>query len=200
MLMIIISIQSQTIVTRRHLFLLMICGLIFGIWREAIKVLTLLTSSLLIWKIGYHISRVSSYSLQYLIVQQFEGSIRLIDLRQSALCDSHSKFYGTSTWTRVHYQRSSFVINMKMILYIFDKFECCLSEEWLQVLTGAESPGGDANGNSFDHTTKLLHLAWHPTENSIACLRPTVCTYTMLEEKKKHPQMEKEALATCETE
>lgn len=29
--------------------------------------------------------------------------------------------------------------------------------------------GVDANGNSFDFTTKLLHLAWHPTENSIAC-------------------------------
>ncbi|KAH0943260.1 LOW QUALITY PROTEIN: hypothetical protein HID58_002897, partial [Brassica napus] len=110
------------------------------------------------------------------------------------------------------------------------QFECCLSEEWLQVLTGMfeihinffefillfsnntpaisseclvfprESPEGDANGNSFDHTTKLLHLAWHPTENSIACLRPTVCTCTMLEEKRKHPQIEKEALATCETE
>jgi len=35
--------------------------------------------------------------------------------------------------------------------------------------TGAESTGVDANGNSFDFTTKLLHLAWHPTENSIAC-------------------------------
>ncbi|KAL2483172.1 Serine/threonine protein phosphatase 2A 55 kDa regulatory subunit B beta isoform [Forsythia ovata] len=37
------------------------------------------------------------------------------------------------------------------------------------VRRGAESPGVDANGNSFDFTTKLLHLAWHPTENSIAC-------------------------------
>lgn len=27
----------------------------------------------------------------------------------------------------------------------------------------------DANGNSYDFSTKLLHLAWHPTENSIAC-------------------------------
>ncbi|RRT55684.1 hypothetical protein GW17_00019992, partial [Ensete ventricosum] len=27
----------------------------------------------------------------------------------------------------------------------------------------------DANGNSCDFTTKSLHLAWHPTENSIAC-------------------------------
>ncbi len=36
-------------------------------------------------------------------------------------------------------------------------------------ITGAESPGVDANGNTFDFTTKLLHLAWHPTENSIAC-------------------------------
>ncbi|KAE8688550.1 hypothetical protein F3Y22_tig00110963pilonHSYRG00042 [Hibiscus syriacus] len=37
------------------------------------------------------------------------------------------------------------------------------------VRRGAETPGVDANGNSFDFTTKLLHLAWHPTENSIAC-------------------------------
>ncbi|KAK6128028.1 hypothetical protein DH2020_038231 [Rehmannia glutinosa] len=37
------------------------------------------------------------------------------------------------------------------------------------VRRGAESPGVDANGNSFDFTTKLLHLAWHPSENSIAC-------------------------------
>ena len=36
-------------------------------------------------------------------------------------------------------------------------------------VTGADSPGVDANGNSFDFTTKLLHLAWHPSENSIAC-------------------------------
>ncbi|RWW73931.1 hypothetical protein BHE74_00018168 [Ensete ventricosum] len=35
--------------------------------------------------------------------------------------------------------------------------------------TGAENQGVDANGNSLDFTTKLLHLAWHPTENSIAC-------------------------------
>ncbi|KAH9612454.1 hypothetical protein KSS87_011241 [Heliosperma pusillum] len=34
---------------------------------------------------------------------------------------------------------------------------------------GSESPGVDSNGNSFDFTTKLLHLAWHPSENSIAC-------------------------------
>uniref|UniRef100_A0A7N2R4D6 Uncharacterized protein n=1 Tax=Quercus lobata TaxID=97700 RepID=A0A7N2R4D6_QUELO len=37
------------------------------------------------------------------------------------------------------------------------------------VRRGAESPGVDANGNSFDFTTKLLHLAWHPSEKSIAC-------------------------------
>lgn len=39
----------------------------------------------------------------------------------------------------------------------------------LAYVAGAESPGADANGNSFDFTTKLLHLAWHPSENSIAC-------------------------------
>ncbi|KAI3926848.1 hypothetical protein MKX01_032763 [Papaver californicum] len=33
-----------------------------------------------------------------------------------------------------------------------------------------DSPGADVNGNSsFDFSTKLLHLAWHPTENSLAC-------------------------------
>ncbi|GKV35713.1 hypothetical protein SLEP1_g43943 [Rubroshorea leprosula] len=36
------------------------------------------------------------------------------------------------------------------------------------VRRGAESPSVDANGNSFDFTTKLLHLAWHTTENSSA--------------------------------
>lgn len=36
-------------------------------------------------------------------------------------------------------------------------------------LLGAENPGIDANENAFDFTTKLLHLAWHPTENSLAC-------------------------------
>ncbi|KAG6471991.1 hypothetical protein ZIOFF_069446 [Zingiber officinale] len=34
--------------------------------------------------------------------------------------------------------------------------------------TGAES-SSDSNGNSYDFTSKLLHLAWHPTENLIAC-------------------------------
>ncbi|TVU07911.1 hypothetical protein EJB05_41288 [Eragrostis curvula] len=37
------------------------------------------------------------------------------------------------------------------------------------VRRGGENSGVDANGNSFDFSTKLLHLAWHPTENSIAC-------------------------------
>lgn len=49
---------------------------------------------------------------------------------------------------------------------IFPKFD--YSVDWGTV-PGADSPGVDANGNSFDFTTKLLHLAWHPTENSIAC-------------------------------
>ncbi|CAL5439542.1 unnamed protein product [Camellia sinensis] len=213
-----------------------------------------------------------------------KGSIRLIDLRQSALCDTHSKLFeeqeapgsrsffteiiasisdikfgkdgryilsrdymtlksmedmGNASYTfpsvasQLNYRRNDewlWDINMdsgpvstfqvheylrpKLCdLYendsIFDKFECCLSGEGMRVATGsysaeattleasknpmrkqvqtpsrpsrslssitrvvrrgAESPGVDANGNSFDFTTKLLHLAWHPTENSIAC-------------------------------
>ncbi|KAI5665477.1 hypothetical protein M9H77_15330 [Catharanthus roseus] len=199
-----------------------------------------------------------------------KGSIRLIDLRQSALCDSHSKLFeeqeapgsrsffteiiasisdikfakdGRYILSRDYMTLKLWDINMdsgpvatfqvheylrpKLCdLYendsIFDKFECCLSGDGLRVATGsysnlfrvfgcsagsteattleasknpmrrqvptpsrptrslsssitrvvrrgAESPGVDANGNSFDFTTKLLHLAWHPTENSIAC-------------------------------
>ncbi|KAG6398008.1 hypothetical protein SASPL_139458 [Salvia splendens] len=199
-----------------------------------------------------------------------KGSIRLIDLRQSALCDSHSKLFeeheapgsrsffteiiasisdikfarnGRYILSRDYMTLKLWDINMDSCpvstfqvheylrpklcdLYendsIFDKFECCLSGDGQRVATGsysnlfrvfgcgpvsteattleasknpmrrqvqtpsrpsrslgssitrvvrrgAESPGVDANGNSFDFTTKLLHLAWHPSENSIAC-------------------------------
>ncbi|KAJ0755609.1 putative transcription factor WD40-like family [Helianthus annuus] len=196
-----------------------------------------------------------------------KGSIRLIDLRQSALCDRHSKLFeeqespgSRSFFTEIiasisdikfsrdgRYLLSRDYMTLKLWdinmdsgpvstfqvhehlrprlcdLYendsIFDKFECCLSGDGQRVATGSysnlfrvfgsspasteattleasknpmrrqvqtpsrslsssitrvvrrggESPGNDINGNSFDFTTKLLHLAWHPTENSIAC-------------------------------
>ncbi|CAH9132232.1 unnamed protein product [Cuscuta epithymum] len=200
-----------------------------------------------------------------------KGSIRLIDLRQSALCDSHAKLFeeheapgSRSFFTEIiasisdikfardgRYILSRDYMSLKLWdvnmnsgpvatfqvhehlrpklcdLYendsIFDKFECCLSGDGLRVATGSysnlfrvfgcaegsveattleasknpmrrqgqtpsrparstssgitrvvrragpESPGGDGNGNSLDFTTKLLHLAWHPSENSIAC-------------------------------
>ncbi|KAH9664833.1 serine/threonine protein phosphatase 2A 55 kDa regulatory subunit B beta isoform [Citrus sinensis] len=192
-----------------------------------------------------------------------KGSIRLIDLRQSALCDSHAILFeeqeapgsrsffteiiasisdikfakdGRHILSRDYMTLKLWDINMdsgpvatfqvheylrpKLCdLYendsIFDKFECCLSGDGLRVATGSYSnlfrvfgcaPGSteattleasknpmrrqvqtpsrpsrslssitrvvrrvDTNGNSFDFTTKLLHLAWHPTENSIAC-------------------------------
>ncbi|KAL5152468.1 Serine/threonine protein phosphatase 2A regulatory subunit B beta isoform [Glycine soja] len=176
-----------------------------------------------------------------------KGSIRLVDLRQSALCDSHAKLFeeqeapgSRSFFTEIiasisdikfgkdgRYILSRDYMTLKLCdLYendsIFDKFECCLSGDGLRLATGsysnlfrvfgcapgsaeattleasknpmrrlvptpsrpsrslgnsitrvvrrgAETPGVDANGNSFDFTTKLLHLAWHPSENSIAC-------------------------------
>ncbi|KAK9078346.1 hypothetical protein SSX86_002403 [Deinandra increscens subsp. villosa] len=199
-----------------------------------------------------------------------KGAIRLIDLRQSALCDKHSKLFeehespgsksffteiiastsdlkfgrdGRYILSRDYMTLKLWDINMdsgpvstfqvheyirpKLCdLYendaIFDKFECCLSGDGQRVATGSysnlfrvfgcgpgsnesttleasknpmrrqvqtpsrpsrslssltravrrgggESPGVDTNGNSFDYTTKLLHLAWHPSENSIAC-------------------------------
>ncbi|WOL08187.1 serine/threonine protein phosphatase [Canna indica] len=198
-----------------------------------------------------------------------KGLIRLIDLRQSALCDNHSKLLekhdasgSRSFFTEIlasisdikfakdgrHILSRDFMtlklwdINMDSVpvatfqvheylrpklcdLYendsIFDKFKCCLSGDGLRVATGsysnlfrvfccvpgsneettleasknptriqgqnptkparsvgslarvgrqgAESLGVDSNGSSFDSSFKLLHLAWHPTENSIAC-------------------------------
>ncbi|CAL9009835.1 unnamed protein product [Prunus brigantina] len=199
-----------------------------------------------------------------------KGSIRLIDLRQSALCDSHAKLFeeqeapgarsffteiiasisdikfgkdgryilsrdymtlklwdinmdsGPVTTFQVHEYLRPKLCDLYENDSIFDKFECCLSGDGLRVATGsysnlfrvfgcgtgsteattleasknpmrrqvptpsrpsrslsssitrvvrrgAENPGVDANGNCFDFTTKLLHLAWHPTENSIAC-------------------------------
>ncbi|XP_021829629.1 serine/threonine protein phosphatase 2A 55 kDa regulatory subunit B beta isoform isoform X1 [Prunus avium] len=199
-----------------------------------------------------------------------KGSIRLIDLRQSALCDSHAKLFeeqeapgarsffteiiasisdikfgkdgryilsrdymtlklwdinmdsGPVTTFQVHEYLRPKLCDLYENDSIFDKFECCLSGDGLRVGTGsysnlfrvfgcgagsteattleasknpmrrqvptpsrpsrslsssitrvvrrgAENPGVDANGNCFDFTTKLLHLAWHPTENSIAC-------------------------------
>ncbi|KAM0973267.1 hypothetical protein ACFX13_016883 [Malus domestica] len=198
-----------------------------------------------------------------------KGSIRLIDLRQSALCDTHSKLFeeqeapgsrsffteiiasisdikfaknGRHILSRDYMTLKLWDINMdsgpvatfqvheylrpKLCdLYendsIFDKFECCLSGDGHRVATGSysnlfrvfgcsegsteattleasknpmrrqvqtparpsrslgslprvlrrgvDNSGADANGNSFDFTTKLLHLAWHPSENSIAC-------------------------------
>ncbi|XWS17653.1 hypothetical protein CRYUN_Cryun33cG0086000 [Craigia yunnanensis] len=200
-----------------------------------------------------------------------KGSIRLIDMRQSALCDTHSKLFeeqeapgsrsffteiiasisdikfakdGRHILSRDYTTLKLWDINMdsgpvatfqvheylrpKLCdLYendsIFDKFECCLSGDGLQVATGsysnlfrvfgcsegsteaatleasknplrrqgqtssrptrslgslsgvvrrvkgADNSGVDANGNTFDFTAKLLHLAWHPTENSLAC-------------------------------
>ncbi|PUZ74740.1 hypothetical protein GQ55_1G089800 [Panicum hallii var. hallii] len=198
-----------------------------------------------------------------------KGTIRLIDLRQSALCDNHAKLFeehdapgSRSFFTEIiasvsdikfardgRYILSRDYMTLKLWdlnmdsgpvatfqvheylrpklcdLYendsIFDKFECCLSGDGLRVATGSYSnlfrvfgcaPGSteastleasrnpmrhqvsnparptrtltsltravrrggentsvEANGNSYDLSTKLLHLAWHPTENSIAC-------------------------------
>lgn len=193
-----------------------------------------------------------------------KGSVRLIDLRQSALCDNHSKLFeehetpgsrsffteiiasisdikfskdGRHILSRDYMTLKLWDINMNTgpvasfqvheylrpklcDLYendsIFDKFECCLSGDGARVATGsysnlfrifgsfgsneattleasknpmrkqvaaptkpmrsltrsirraAETPR-DANGNSHNLSAKLLHLAWHPFENSIAC-------------------------------
>ncbi|KAG0555082.1 hypothetical protein M758_12G146800 [Ceratodon purpureus] len=207
-----------------------------------------------------------------------KGSIRLIDMRQSALCDRHSKLFeeqepaGTRSFfteiiasisdikfarggryilSRDYMTLKLWDVNMEASpvatfrvheylrpklcdLYendsIFDKFECCLSGDGQRVATGSysnlfrvfgaspgseeastleasKSPnsrrlvtpsskptsrlanlarggrcqtrrvtGGDGspgpsefNGGAYDFSSKLLHLAWHPQANVIAC-------------------------------
>ncbi|KAJ0089895.1 hypothetical protein Patl1_13006 [Pistacia atlantica] len=202
-----------------------------------------------------------------------KGSIRLIDMRQSALCDTHSKLFeeqeapgSRSFFTEIIASISDIkfakdgkhilsrdYMTLKVYLWditmdsgpvatfpvheylrpklcdlyendsIFDKFECCLSGDGLRVATGsysnlfrvfgcsegsteattleasknpmrkqvqtpsrptrplaslsgvvrrvkgADNSGVDASGNAYDFNMKLLHLAWHPSENSIAC-------------------------------
>ncbi|XP_078438954.1 serine/threonine protein phosphatase 2A 55 kDa regulatory subunit B beta isoform-like isoform X2 [Wolffia australiana] len=199
-----------------------------------------------------------------------KGSIRLIDLRQSALCDNHSQLFevheapgARSFFTEIiasisdikfgrdgKYILSRDYMTLKLWdismnsgpvatfqvheylrpklcdLYendsIFDKFECCLSGDGLRVATGSynnlfrvfgtvsgstenttleasrdpmrrntqnqsrpgralsnltrvvrrgggDSVSADGSGNSYDFSCKLLHLAWHPTENFMAC-------------------------------
>ncbi|TVU34438.1 hypothetical protein EJB05_16270 [Eragrostis curvula] len=197
-----------------------------------------------------------------------KGSIRLVDMRQSALCDTHSQIFeqheapgSRSFFTEIIASISDIkfskdgrhilsrdymtlklwdvkmnsgpVLTLQVHEYlrpklcdlyendsIFDKFECCQSGDGSRVATGsysnifrvfgsgsgsneattleatrnptrrqlqnpgrtarslntlravrrgAESTGIDANGNTYDLSTKLLHLAWHPTENLIAC-------------------------------
>ncbi|KVI05876.1 Protein phosphatase 2A, regulatory subunit PR55 [Cynara cardunculus var. scolymus] len=93
-----------------------------------------------------------------------KGSIRLIDLRQSALCDRHSKLVVINNDT---FFLQLWDINMDSgPVSTFQVHEYLRPKVYILISCG-ESP--DGNGNSFDFTTKLLHLAWHPTENSIAC-------------------------------
>lgn len=200
-----------------------------------------------------------------------KGSIRLLDMRQSALCDQHAKMFeeqeapgsrsffseiiasisdikfargGRYILSRDYMTMKLWDVNMEAQpvasfkvheqlraklcdLYendsIFDKFECCLSGDGSRAATGSysnmfrvfgaapgseeatsleasktpnrrrmvqtparggnrltnltrgrrragsESPGGEVNGTTQDFTSKLLHLAWHPSANLIAC-------------------------------
>eukprot|EP00246_Nothoceros_aenigmaticus_P012050 TRINITY_DN3560_c0_g1_i1.p1 TRINITY_DN3560_c0_g1~~TRINITY_DN3560_c0_g1_i1.p1 ORF type:complete len:272 (-),score=36.41 TRINITY_DN3560_c0_g1_i1:770-1480(-) len=199
-----------------------------------------------------------------------KGTIRLIDMRQSALCDKHCKLFeeqeapgsrsffteiiasisdikfargGRYILSRDYMTLKLWDVNMEAApvatfrvheylrpklcdLYendsIFDKFECCLSGDGLRVATGSysnlfrvfgavpgseeattleaskspnrrrplqtptrssrlaslargrtrrgsDSPGSELNGGTYDFTSKLLHLAWHPTASVIAC-------------------------------
>lgn len=198
-----------------------------------------------------------------------KGTIRLVDMRQAALCDKHVKLFeevdatgsrsffaeiiasisdikfasnGRYLLSRDYMSLKLWDVNMESSpiatfkvheslrtklcdLYendsIFDKFECSLSGDGLRVATGSysnlfrvfgtvtgseetttleaskqptkrlvqtpskpirsltsfarrnkkgsENAGAELNGGTHDFKSKLLHLAWHPSENLIAC-------------------------------
>eukprot|EP00245_Coleochaete_scutata_P004418 TRINITY_DN169_c0_g1_i1.p1 TRINITY_DN169_c0_g1~~TRINITY_DN169_c0_g1_i1.p1 ORF type:complete len:524 (-),score=86.16 TRINITY_DN169_c0_g1_i1:750-2321(-) len=202
-----------------------------------------------------------------------KGSIRLIDMRQSALCDKHTKLFEEQepagsrsffseiiasisdikfakggryilsrdymtmklwdinmesapiTTFKVHEQLRSRLCDLYENDSIFDKFECCMSGDGSRVCTGSysnlfrvfgaatgseenttleasktpnrrlvqapnksgsrlanlargrrdarrgngDSPVAENGAATNDFTSKLLHLAWHPNANVIAC-------------------------------
>uniref|UniRef100_A0A1D1YXY4 Serine/threonine-protein phosphatase 2A 55 kDa regulatory subunit B n=1 Tax=Anthurium amnicola TaxID=1678845 RepID=A0A1D1YXY4_9ARAE len=198
-----------------------------------------------------------------------KGTMRLIDMRQSALCDGHAKLFeeeeayksrsffteiiasisdikfakdGRYLLSRDYMTLKLWDLNMESApvstfqvheylrpklcdMYendsIFDKFDCCLSGDGLRVATGsyssafrvfgcapgsieattleasrnptrrqaqmpskpsgslasltrsrrrgAENSSMDVNGVAYDLSAKLLHLAWHPNDDVIAC-------------------------------
>jgi hypothetical protein len=65
-----------------------------------------------------------------------------------------------STWAEVTFGSSWFIQS-----YIASNCRVVL---WTAV-GGSESPGTEMNGGAYDFTSKLLHLAWHPMSNVIAC-------------------------------
>lgn len=209
------------------------------------------------------------YQCHLLAYSSSKGTVRLLDMRQSALCDRHSKLFeeqeapgnrsffseiiasisdvkfsrnGRYLLSRDYMTLKLWDINMEAQpvatfkvhenlrpklcdLYendsIFDKFECCFSGDGQRIATGSYSnlfrvfgvcPGsdeatllestktpnrrrmastpqkggrlanlargrrdarrdgeGDLNGMQHDFSSKLLHLAWHPQANLIAC-------------------------------
>ncbi|KAL0341502.1 UNVERIFIED_CONTAM: Serine/threonine protein phosphatase 2A regulatory subunit B beta isoform [Sesamum calycinum] len=151
------------------------------------------------------------------------GFIRIVDMRQSALCDHNARIlkdeesHGPkSFFTEIiasitdlkfandgRHILSRDYMNLKLCdLYnndaIFDKFECCLAKDRLNFATGSyrkphvqttsrprrsslsnlargfyrqgnNHHSARSNDFSYDFNSKLLHMAWHPTTNLIAC-------------------------------
>lgn len=172
------------------------------------------------------------------IYSSSKGTIKLADMRQSALCDSSAKVFeetetigGKSFFSEIissisdvkfsrdgRYILSRDYMTLKLWdvnmdskpvkvfqvhehlrpklcdLYesdhIFDKFECCSNSDGSMILTGsygnvfhiydtktkadtqleaAQRPARThRSGDAQDYHKKILHLAWHPTENLIA--------------------------------
>ncbi|KAJ7395003.1 hypothetical protein BTVI_159031 [Pitangus sulphuratus] len=87
-----------------------------------------------------------------------KGTIRLCDMRSSALCDRHSKCEmfdrNTRRDTTLEASRES------------SKSRAILKPR--KVCTGGKRKKDEISVDSLDFNKKILHTAWHPTENFIA--------------------------------
>ncbi|KAL6012545.1 hypothetical protein ACLOJK_003034 [Asimina triloba] len=127
-----------------------------------------------------------------------KGTIRLIDMRQSALCDRHAKLFeeqdasgSRSFFTEIiasisdikfgkdgRHILSRDYMTLKPPPFVTAAVRQTQMPSWpsrsLATLArgrrrGGESLAIDSTGGAYDFSTKLLHLAWHPTSNALAC-------------------------------
>lgn len=107
-----------------------------------------------------------------LLLEQFLWYLMFSFYAWQCLGDKLLPLQGQGLWALSHVLADEVCIFLWYLPFLFFFLTLHSSDlvpfSWRFVI-GPESPAVDANGNAFDLSTKLLHLAWHPTENSLAC-------------------------------